>query len=95
MAATVTVQITQEDIDAGRPSHPRDCPVARAISRAFGRPARADGTYYRLLGAEGMTIRYEPLPHDVVGKMWAFDDTGVMEPFSFELPAYVEGETVA
>ena len=42
------IDVTQEDIDKGLPKTCSQCPVARALSRAFGRLIRVgkNGTYH-------------------------------------------------
>jgi hypothetical protein len=79
MAAETRIEVTQEDIDKGRRFRAQDCPLARAISRAFnGR--------YTSVGARGFSIEDSPryiLPPEVYAFRRAFDDGEPVQPITF------------
>jgi hypothetical protein len=85
MSKTITVDVTQDDIDQGKCSNVRDCAVARATARALD---MNEGVMF------GSTIAYlgvltptEPvrLPEEVKTFITAFDSREAVKPFSFSL----------
>ena len=82
------IEVTQEDIEKGRPASFFWCPVARAVRRATGYPAKA--TYGRVsvqLSPGPMKPKLfcsTPLMVDLfIGQ---FDLEEPVEPFAFDLP---------
>lgn len=80
------VEVTQQDIDAGLPAHPRKCPVACAMMRAgLGDPFVNYGgiLFYDRRGAR----RWCELPRNARSFMGTFDayGRGRVAPFTLEL----------
>lgn len=90
---TVTVTVTQEDIDTGDPGMCYECPVARAISRAVGRRCRVkEPNYWGFSdGPSGNKSDNLPdpfrLPPIAATFVETFDDFGPerVVPFTFEI----------
>lgn len=78
---TVTIDVTQEDIDAGSPNRCRSCPVARAVHRATGKPHIVVTRNEILLSGWG---RF-PLPAIAAEFISEFDAGRPVSPFSFTL----------
>jgi len=75
------IQVTQEDIEKGVRNVCAWCPVARAATRAFGKPMKA--MRWRLEDvATGECIE---TPKEVSRWMFKFDDHQPVEPFEFEV----------
>lgn len=97
------IHVTAEDIAEGVRENCSKCPVARAIHRAAGATSvdvsAGPGPRISPIQWEAYvypTARHVPstkidLPGIVVARIEAYDATGVMEPFEFELP-YTGGE---
>lgn len=90
----MTVTVTRRDIVLGERNSPCECPVARAIKRAFGvdyvdvRPSFSYGSPRVFL--DSSHARVAPLPDVAATFARAFDDGAFVdrfraEPFSFEL----------
>lgn len=81
---TVTFSVTQEDIDAGLPIDCKNCAVARA-----GRRALPDHELLVTHSHVSMIVDRRHLQIDlpawVSDRIRAYDSTGKMEPFSFDL----------
>lgn len=78
------IDVTADDVRAGRRRHPCLCPVALAARRATGTTVfvtRAD-----ILVGPGQHFIRHPLPADLAEHIAAYDRTGVMRPFTFDLP---------
>lgn len=76
------VTVTQDDIDHGEESDCRNCPVARASSRAFGAPMKSGGATLAIADAP----HYRPiygLPTSVTTWISRFDRGEPVEPFAF------------
>lgn len=81
------IEITQEDICRGVRGNSRLCPVARAVSRTFGTTARA----YRMIFPDVSKVNeYCFTPPQVVKWIQTFDADHPVEPFSFEMPPFVQ-----
>lgn len=76
------VEVTADDIKNGRRGSPGCCPVALAMSRAFGADYRCGSTIYRKATEGG----FQPMPHVVTQRIVRFDIGEQMEPFSFHVP---------
>ena len=75
----VTVDVTQNDIDAGD-SHADSCPVALAISRAMDRPVLVCRDCWAFWPETGT---FYPMP-EAAGRFIELFDNGLpVEPFSF------------
>jgi hypothetical protein len=77
---TYVINVTQEDIDEGKPVVCNECPVALAIARAL------PGCEIHVLGTivivNGM---YYQLPDECLDFVTRFDDGKSVSPFSFTL----------
>ena len=80
--ATVTIEVTAEDIAAGRMSACTGCPVALAMTRALGTETRV----YMLHGEFPDTDEMFALPATVRSFIRAFDAGEGVEPFAFRFP---------
>jgi hypothetical protein len=89
---TVHVQVTQQDINQGRPYSPSSCPIALALKRATKAgyvsvgPARADITVYRLFRKDASYLA--PLPTTAAKFIETFDNYHThltVKPFEFDL----------
>jgi hypothetical protein len=77
---TITVNVTQEDIDAGEPGHACGCPLALAIARA------TDCKVFIVAGIWTSTSGHRgPLPESAHRWYWAFDQGKPVSPFSFTI----------
>lgn len=88
----VRVDVTADDIAGGDMCNGRSCPVARAITRVVGVPAFVANHGYwsplaAILGGAYTPQDMHQLPRDVWDRVNAYDRTGYMEPFSFEVDA--------
>lgn len=88
MTTTVTIEVTQDDIDQGSPANCTLCPVARAASRVFpGKNVQVGRTYMSVhntpLSLEGYTEVL--LPPEVTRFIRTFDQQGraAVQPFTF------------
>lgn len=82
---TITVSVTQEDIEKGRRKEARSCPIALAARRAFKeRPLAVDG-WSIVLHADREDEQSLRLPRDAERRLDAFDEGDPMEPFTFEV----------
>ena len=74
------VSVTAADIVTGVAKHRCECPVARALKRAF-KAERVDASFCRLT-VDG---RRYATPDAVETFMRRFDERSAVEPFEFEL----------
>ena len=85
----LTVDVTQEDIDAPCNDLSRDCILARAISRALGEPVRvfgySDGTYWEAQSGDGR--RKSELPPVAYRAAINWQQGERVNPFAFSLAA--------
>lgn len=81
---TLTVDVTQDDIDNGEPVNGNHCAVALALIRATGDPyvscGIATASWY-----VGGDVKYVCLPTKATDFIDAFDEGEPVEPFSFEV----------
>jgi hypothetical protein len=75
------IEVTAEDIAAGRPKDACCCPVARAISRAMGAAWEAYGVGAASHDDDG----WIDLPAEAERWIAAFDAGRPVEPFAFEV----------
>jgi hypothetical protein len=85
---TVTVNVTQEDIDRRRPRSQCGCPLATAISRAVGEPMAVFNTD---VGPQAGGY-YVNLPPDAFDFRRAFDAGRAVRPIAFPLRVPVTTE---
>ena len=81
----VKVDVTQADVNDGRRSDCRDCPIARAIQRATGNPNISIGLHHGRFwkSADDYTVFQIP---EVCAKFIVDFDGGLpVSPFSFEV----------
>jgi hypothetical protein len=83
------VEVTQKDIERGRPGACWGCPIALAISRACGCDASVTHPSVLLKPTSGYYLRSR-LPDEARDWLLRFDRREAVEPISFDLP-----ETVA
>lgn len=78
----IRVEVTQDDINKGVQDNCTKCPVALALSRAFGIPVTVEATFATVNGKE------IPIPYEVYEFIWKFDGVGKdgVKPFIFFLP---------
>lgn len=88
------INVKAGDIARGCQMHTSNCPVARAVARATGLFAVVTGSYIRVFGCEDDfhaqdwprgIVKEWPTPEVAGQAIGLYDDTGLMEPFSFEL----------
>jgi hypothetical protein len=80
---TATINVTQDDIDQGRPEDCRNCPVAIATERALQQPISVDGEQIRLHRSCHF-IRLPKIAQAFVANFDAFD-RDQPKPFTFEI----------
>lgn len=80
---TIRVEVTQDDIRNGWHCNPAKCPVARAISRASGRPARVGVRNFRF--ADALEVDGSPLPSVALLLRQRFDNYHIVSPITFTL----------
>jgi hypothetical protein len=80
----VRIEVTEEDIDRGKPEDRCACPVARAVRRAVGIPTS--------VAMDKIVVDYATpwqteiwTPDEVSIFVELFDIGGAVEPFAFEL----------
>lgn len=76
----ITINVTQEDIDAGLPIKCIQCPIALAAKRVFGHEVSVAATYIH-----DIKSGYYDLPRAAVDFVAAFDKGRTVTPFSFEV----------
>lgn len=76
------IRVTAEDIQQGERYHTLNCPVAIALRRHLGDPT--EFVDYRK-DLSGYCCSRGPLPNSLTPTVDAYDRTGVMRPFEFEL----------
>lgn len=85
---TIRIEVTAEDIREGKPKMCSECPVARAISRAFGGAVFAVASN-RTFGMHSFALsgpyRIARLPKHVESFVRQFDCGESVSPFSFDL----------
>lgn len=85
------VEVTAEDIAKGHRQEEQCCPIWYAIRRALT-PLYVGGVYIGVIHCEvasrrrGYGRRHVRWPAGVRPRIRKYDRTGVMEPFTFELP---------
>ena len=81
------IEVTQDDIDAGRPNNNLSCPLALAISRAADKPASVGQCSGRTFQAGNVhaTDRRFWLPAMATLFVREFDAGKQVSPFDFEL----------
>ncbi|QGJ92042.1 hypothetical protein SEA_KEELAN_78 [Gordonia phage Keelan] len=85
------VEVTQEDIDLGKPGDPKSCPISRAIQRKRGvvRATTMPGEAY-VTRPDRWT--YYKMPRKAMQFVLDFDQLKSVEPFTFETkPRYSIG----
>jgi hypothetical protein len=74
----LTVTVTQDDIDNGRRSDSRECPINKALKRAFpGRRTSVGADYYWI---DGANFNFPPEAYEFRKN---FDQGNPVSPFSF------------
>jgi len=78
---TITVEVTQDDIDHGERGRCQTCPIALALKRATGEAwSVTDVIVYQVGRPE-----YAWLPARAEGFVHRFDDCEQVKPFTFKL----------
>lgn len=77
----VKVEVTAEDIQRGKRKLCRECPVARALTRAAGKQVEVGNSHYRDEAAQW----HRPLPEVAKHFIAAFDYGGSVAPFTFDV----------
>ena len=80
--ATLTVEVTQADIDVGKPENCRLCPVALALKRATGMDWWVDTKFFAKQTFRNDFIK---TPTRVAAFIRRFDRTHHGKPFHFRL----------
>ena len=83
MGVAMKIQVTQEDIDAGKQKDIHCCPLALAIKRATGKEIQVVTDYFDLV-TENDTQTYE-LPEIAANFRRDFDHWRPVKPFEFEI----------
>jgi hypothetical protein len=79
----VRIDVTQEDIEAGKRRKVTTCPIARAANRVFVKAARVNTFEIRVAGMHVFTG--QPLPLRASRFVMAFDSGRPVKPFSFTI----------
>jgi len=81
---TIKIQVTQKDIDNGKPRDMGYCPIAMAIHRCRFRKAEVDNSVIHL---HGYYSDEDPLPMPQTAKRFVkqFDAEKPVRPFTFSL----------
>lgn len=79
------IEVTQNDIEMGLRDNCRSCPVARALTRATGKPWQVHADRFQLDQHECDTLDAE-MPGAVSDFVQEFDACRPVQPFSFEFP---------
>lgn len=88
------VEVTEEDVKNGKQGRPNLCPVALAIRKIF-----KDAFHFRVRAHHDIqsgwwwTVNVQShkgslsftLPDEIVKRVKAYDETGLMDPFTFPL----------
>jgi hypothetical protein len=82
MRKSLTISVTQEDIDNGVSFSVCDCPVARAVRRKFPKARVSVGVYTLTITARGRVRSYY-LPREAIRFISVFDCRGNVEPITF------------
>lgn len=77
---SLTVEVTQEDIDQGECGVPTNCPIARAIRRVTKHEYVSVGSW-----SAGVGPLIVNLPYDAIRFVEEFDSRHTVKPFRFEL----------
>lgn len=80
---TITVEVTQEDIENGECGQCQTCPIALALGRATGRPWMVTDTF----AFESNGTSYARLPGVAQGFVLRFDENHPVAPFTFTIEA--------
>lgn len=89
--ATVTIEVTQEDINAGRRADCRACPIARATKRKVPACHVEVGRYYVVLMTSRVGDSYDFRLPDFARRFVEDFDFGIpVEPFAFDLIVHDE-----
>ncbi len=84
----VRVEVTQDDIDKGKPGNPCKCMLALAISRAMGEPWEVGFSFADNeieVDGEWVRTRRADLPGDALQAILSFDRHETVMPFDFEM----------
>lgn len=76
----VKVEVTQEDIDAAKPQDMKNCPLAKAVSRAYGKKVEISSIH-----AWVGVFTSARLPQIAIDFFSAFDNGRKVKPISFKL----------
>lgn len=79
------IHVTQEDIDKGVRVSCEECPLARAVSRAYGTPIRVGAELIQFFSSK-IDRNSVNLPPEALRFRIAFDKGLPVKPFSFEIP---------
>ena len=79
------IEVTQDDINNGKPHTCSSCPVALAISRTTNYKAEVGLYIITLFNSKGFSYRSIKIPADIRQFIKAFDSYMPVSPFSFEL----------
>lgn len=88
VSPSVSVEVTQEDINRGVPSDADRCPVALALKRRFPKSAPDLHVENNLViyAPEGDTKRFQVPPEEVQRFTMKFDEGKPVEPLTFAFP---------
>lgn len=79
------IQVTDEDIKGGIRGDCHHCPIARAVRRITGRGGVSVGFTIAVNDRLTGQPRYHKMPETALAAIKWFDNTGMMEPFEFEM----------
>jgi hypothetical protein len=79
---TLTIEVTEKDIDKGMPCDGWNDPISRALFRIVGQRFIVHEDRIHPLGQAGVFI---PLPQHAKLWLWGFDHRLPVNPFSFKL----------
>lgn len=85
----MTINVTQDHIEAGFPDNCHNCPVALALNRATGHKWTVEREYAGLMNSKTGTLMYPEVrvifPLSVREFTRNFDQGNPVSPFSFEI----------
>jgi hypothetical protein len=82
---TVTIEVTQEDIEKGQRKDGCNCPIAKAIKRAIPGCCVSVATRWVVLSINGEFCGDSFLPEKALKFIADFDNFNPISPFTFQL----------
>lgn len=81
--STITIEVTQEDIDAGRKGNCYLCPIALAAARVFNLDVSVGASWLSVEASNGAEVAMFKLPQAARTFVTLFDGGHPVAPFTF------------